>query len=256
MGQFKNKLAVIIGATSVGGMGEAVARDLATRGARVIVAGRRKEPAAALAKQIGGQARVCDLGDEASIESLMRTAAERGGGAIDIVINAGGQSFAAMLADVDAATLAQSAQVNLIGPVLAMKHASRHLRSGGVFLQFTSISAQQPTLATTPYSIFKSAVEQAIRIAALEFGAKGIRYLGIAPGIVFTPMTEFINNDFTRQVIERVTPLGRMATVDDVVAAARFLVSDGCFETGHIFPVTGGARITRSLLPQEFFPDH
>ena len=159
-----------------------------------------------------------------------------------------------MLSDVDVAALTQSAKVNLIGPVLAMKHAGNHLRRGGVYLQFTSIAARQPTPATTPYSIFKSAVEQAIRIAAREYGAKGIRYLGIAPGIVFTPMTEVLNNDFTRQVIESVTPLGRMVNLSDVVAAARFLVSDECFETGHVFPVTGGAMITRALLPHEFFP--
>ena len=139
-------------------------------------------------------------------------------------------------------------------PWLAMKHAGRHIRRGGVFLQFTSISAQQPTQATTPYSIFKSAVEQAIRIAAVEYGAKGIRYLGIAPGIVFTPMTAFINSDFTRKVIEQVTPLGRMVSIGDIVAAVRFLVSDSCFETGHIYPVTGGAAVTRALQPQEFFP--
>lgn len=254
MSTFKNKVAVVIGATSVGGMGEAIAKDLAARGAKVVIAGRRIDIAEALAKQIGGSACACDLGDEASIESLMNHAAKLGNGAIDIVVNAGGQAFAGMMSDVDAATLTQSAKINLVGPVLAMKHAGKLLRNGGVFLQFTSITAQQPTPATTPYSIFKSAVEQAIRIAAIEYGAKGVRYLGIAPGIVITPMTEFLNNEFTRKVIANVTPLGRMVSLDDVAAAARFLVSDECFETGQIFPVTGGAMITRALLAQEFFP--
>ena len=254
MSEFKGKLAVVIGATSVGGLGEAVARDLASRGAHVIVSGRRLDSARELAKQLDGSACACDLGEPDSIEALLDFAAKLGHGAIDIVVNAGGQPFASMMCDVDAATLTESAKVNLIGPVLAMKHAGRHLRRGGVFLQFTSIAAQQPTPATTPYSIFKSAVEQAIRIAAMEYGAKGIRYLGIAPGIVFTPMTAFISSDFTRDVIERVTPLGRMVSVNDVAAAARFLVSDGCFETGQIFPVTGGAAVTRALLPHEFFP--
>lgn len=254
MSKFENKLAVIIGATSPGGMGEEVARDLAKRGAKVVVAGRRKEAAAALAQEVGGHACACDLGDDGSIDGLMREAAQLGNGGIDIVVNAGGQAFAGMMSDVDAATLMQSARINLVGPVLAMKYAAQHLRRGGVFLQFTSISASQPTPATTPYSIFKSGVEQALRVAAVEYGAKGIRYLGIAPGIVFTPMTEFIHNDFTRSVIERVTPLGRMVEIADVVAAVRFLVSDDCYETGHIFPVTGGAKITRALLPQEFFP--
>ena len=178
MSAFKNKTVVVIGATSVGGMGEAVARDLAEGGAQVIVAGRRLDSARKLAGQIGGSACPCDLTEEASIDALMSHAAKVGDGAIDIVINAGGQPFAAMMSDVDAATLTQSAQINLVGPVLAMKHAGRHIRRGGVFLQFTSISAQQPTPATTPYAIFKAGLEQAIRIAAIEYGAKGIRYLG------------------------------------------------------------------------------
>lgn len=255
MSTFKDKVAVVIGATSVGGMGEAVARDLASFGARVVVAGRRLDAAETLAASIGAHACACDLGDDASIEALMRYAATSvGNGALDIVVNAGGQAFGSMFADVDWETLTASARINLVGPVMAMKHASRYLRSGGVFLQFTSISAQQATPATTPYSIFKAGVEQAIRVAAVEQGPRGIRYLGIAPGIVLTPMTAFLDNDFSRAAVQSVTPLGRMVVIDDVVAAVRYLVSDGCFETGHIYPVTGGALLTRALLPHEFFP--
>jgi len=251
---FKGKTAIVIGATSEGGIGEGVARDLAARGAKVYVAGRRLANADALASQIGGTAVECDVTNETDLATLMATPGEAGRPTLDIVVNAAGRAFASRVDQIEKDMLVESTLVNLVGPVLAIKWASRHLVDGGVFLQVTSIAASQPTPMSAPYSICKSALEQALRIAAIEGGPRAIRFLGIAPGVVLTPMTEFLDNQVARDAVTSITPLRRMVAVDDVVAMARFLVSGECFETGSVFPVTGGAIRTRALGAEELFP--
>jgi NAD(P)-dependent dehydrogenase (short-subunit alcohol dehydrogenase family) len=254
MTRFEDKVVVVLGATSEGGMGEAVAKDLAGLGAKVVVSGRRREQAEVLAKSINGFAFPCDVADEAQIGALMSHAATVvGDGKIDIVVNASAAVIGAgFLRDLDAPTFAASAQLNFIGQVMAMKHAAAHLRRGGVYLQFSSYSAQQPAATTGSYAICKAGVEHALRIAAIEYGSEGIRFVGLAPGIIFTPLTAFINNPAVQDTVRSVTPLNRMVTLQDVAATARYLVSDECFETGQVYPLTGGALLTRAVLPEEF----
>jgi 3-oxoacyl-[acyl-carrier protein] reductase len=254
MTRFDEKVVVVLGATSEGGMGEAVAKDLAELGAKVVVSGRRLEQAELLAKSIDGYAFPCDVGDEAQIAALMAHAAtEVGDGKIDIVVNASAAVIGAgFLCDLDAATFAASARINFVGQVMAMKHAAAHLREGGVYLQFSSYSAQQPAATTGSYAICKAGVEHALRIAAIEWGAQRIRFVGLAPGIIFTPLTAFINNAAVENTVRSVTPLGRMVSLDDVAATARYLVSDACFETGQVYPLSGGALLTRAVRPEEF----
>jgi NAD(P)-dependent dehydrogenase (short-subunit alcohol dehydrogenase family) len=254
MKRFEGKTAVVIGATSEGGLGEAIARDLAMSGAQVVVAGRTIERARVLAHEIGGEAAYCDICSEESVKRLLLEASEQSSTGLDIVVNAAGQAFGGRLDEVQESTLIQSALINLIGPVLAMKHASYYLANNGTFLQISSISATQPTPMSSAYSIFKTALHQALAIAAVEAAGRGIRFLGLAPGIVITPMTRFLDNENAKELIRQVTPLGRMVAIADVVAFARFLVSGDCFETGTVFPVTGGACLTRALTADEFFP--
>jgi NAD(P)-dependent dehydrogenase (short-subunit alcohol dehydrogenase family) len=254
MTKFDDKVVVVLGATSEGGMGEAVARDLAGAGAKVVVSGRRREQAETLAKEFDGCGFACDVADETQLAALMAYAADEvGDGHIDIVVNASAALIGpGLLRDIDAATLAASAQVNLVGQVMAMKHAAARMRSGGVYLQFSSYSAVQATPTTGSYAICKAGVEHALRIAAIEWGGEGIRFVGLAPGIIFTPLTAFINNAEVEQTVSSVTPLGRMVSMDDVAATVRYLVSDACFETGQVYPLTGGVLLTRALGPEEF----
>jgi 3-oxoacyl-[acyl-carrier protein] reductase len=253
MSNFENKTAVILGATAKGGMGHGIAVDLASRGAKVVVSGRSADKAEAIAKEIGGSAFPCDVKDESQLIALTEfAAAQSGKNSIDIFVNAAAIAHAGMFSENKAHNLLDSASANLIGPMLAIRHAARFMGKGGVFLQFSSITASQPTPFTSSYSAFKAGLEQALRVAALEYGPQGIRILGIAPSIVFTPMTSFIANEQVEKVVESVTPLGRMGGVDDVVKAARFLLSGDYFETGMILPVTGGARLTRALTADEF----
>ena len=85
----EGKTAVVIGASGQHNFGVAIAKALANEGAKVIVSGRRQAPLETLASEIGGIAIPCDMGDEASIQSLFQSASEQAG-PIHIAINSAG----------------------------------------------------------------------------------------------------------------------------------------------------------------------
>ena len=75
----EGKTAVVIGASGQHNFGVAIAKALANEGTKVIVSGRRQAPLETLASEIGGIAIPCDMGDEASIQSLFQSASEQAG---------------------------------------------------------------------------------------------------------------------------------------------------------------------------------
>ena len=85
----EGKTAVVIGASGQHNFGVAIAKALANEGAKVIVSGRRQAPLETLASEIGGIAIPCDMGDEASIQSLFQSASEQAG-PVHIAINSAG----------------------------------------------------------------------------------------------------------------------------------------------------------------------
>lgn len=253
MGSLENKVAVIIGASTREGIGAATARRFAREGARVVLSARREAEAAAIAKDIGHDAFAigCDLTDDAAVERLMKQTRERCGRLDILVIVAGGhgnQPIDQLTRDL----LQRCFDLNVIGPAAAIKYAAREMQRGSI-IYISSAAAEMSTMGVAAYGATKAAGERLVEIAALEYGARGIRVNSVAPGMLVTEMSAgAMSRPGFRAAFEKETPLGRLATVDEVAAATAWLASDDCFTTGDRVRVAGGVHLRRHPMPEDF----
>lgn len=237
-----SRKALVIGASSEGGLGEAVARRLADDGCLVTVASRRGEAVAQLAAELGGGHAVCDVRNEASLAALFADA-----GAIDIVVNAAGTTAAGGIARIERSQIEDQMEMHFTANAMLLKHALPAMASGGNIVVFSSLTAQLAGAGLAAYSCAKAALEQLVRVAAVELGERGIRVNAVAPGFSPTPMTEMIFADpaLTALYLDHV-PLGaRAVTAQEVAAAVAWLVSPDCFTTGATIQLSGGAQLGR-----------
>ena len=234
--------ALIIGASSPGGLGEAVARRLAASGAHVALAGRRADALASLAERIGGAALVCDLTDESAIAEMMEAAAP-----LDILVNAAGTTCAGGLARIERAQLEEQMTLHYVANALLLKHTITAMPKGGAIVLFSSVTAALAGAGLTAYSCAKAALEQLVRIAAVELGEHDIRVNAVAPGFARTPMTKPIfANPQLRDLYLGQVPFGRRAVMpEEVASAVEWLVARDCFASGEIVQVSGGAQLGR-----------
>lgn len=239
------RTAVILGASSRGGLGEAMARRLVKAGMTVILSSRRADELEALATEIGCLWKTCDIGSDDELAALAAFAVEKGG-SLDLAVNAVGMNSAAPIADLDRATLARLCDIHFIGSLMFIKAMAAKMQAGASIITLSSLTAAIPGPGRAAYAGTKAAVDYAVKIAALEYGGQGIRINAVAPGLIRTPMTDaFLSRPGVEAAYKRETPLGRMTTPEDVAAAVEWLASPDCFMTGQLLQVNGGASLTR-----------
>jgi NAD(P)-dependent dehydrogenase (short-subunit alcohol dehydrogenase family) len=235
------KRALVLGASSPGGIGEAVARRLAGDGYELIVGGRRRERLDELAKEIGGAAATCDVTDEDSIAAMFESA-----GPLDVAVNVAGTTDVGSIAKIKRERVEAQFAMHVTGNLLFMKHAVARMPEGGSIILFSSLTARVPGAGLAAYGGAKAALEHIVRIAALEFGPRGIRVNAVAPGFTRTPMTEaFLADDRIADVYRKETALGALTEPGQVAAAVAWLAADDCFTTGETIAVSGGAHLLR-----------
>ena len=230
------------------GIGRAAAVAFARAGARVMVAGRRRDACAGTVDQIkaaGGDAEfaTADLRDPASIAGLVAEV-ERRLGALDVAFNnAGYQEPRAPLAEQDDAQYDAVFETNVRALYLSMKHEiSVMLRRGrGVIVNNTSVSGvRNPNPGLSLYSASKAAAISLTRSAAMEYAPRGIRINAVAPGRVETEMMLRSGIADMSQVAAGL-PLRRMGKPEEVAEAVLWLASDAAsFVVGHVMAVDGG----------------
>lgn len=233
--------ALVIGASSPGGLGEAAARRLAEDGATLVVAGRDLARLERLAAELGARALVCDLADEASIAALIDAS-----GPLDVVVNAAGTTLGQSILKLRRDQIEAQFGVHVTANLLLLKYAAPAMPRGGSIVLFSSITSQRPGYGLAAYAAAKAALDQVVRVAAIEFGPLGIRVNAVAPGCSFTPMTEsFLAKPETHALYRRESALDALATPEQVAATVAHLTAPDCFITGEIVQVSGGAQLFR-----------
>jgi len=240
----KGKCAVVTGAAS--GIGKAIATAFIEAGASVLLCDLNATVLDAAAGDLGDHAigRVTNVSDESQVEGAMRDA-RNAFGSLDIVVNCAGFGVIAPLTELTAEQWQSVQAVDLGGVFYGVKQGARHmLEQGrpGVIINISSVNAQQPSEGQVAYCAAKAGVDMITRCAALELGGRGIRVVGIAPGLVETPLTKKeLENPATRALFMEVIPLKRPVQVQEIADAAVFLASDMARSiTGHTIVIDGG----------------
>jgi NAD(P)-dependent dehydrogenase (short-subunit alcohol dehydrogenase family) len=247
VGQLEGKTALITGGAL--GIGLAVAQRFAREGARVILADRNGEGAAAAAAEIGENARAVtmDISDEDAVAAAFAEV-EAAGWAPDVVVaNAGVQLFGqdAQAADLDLDVWRRTIDINLTGAFLTVKHAVRAMLpqgGGSIILTGSPTAVNGEGKDFTAYSASKAGMHGLARTVAAAYADRGIRVNTVQPAYTETPLVAAISEDpESRAAIISRIPIGRAGTPDDVAGIMVYLASDdGAFATGATFQVDGG----------------
>jgi len=231
MGRLQDKVTVIVGGAT--GFGLATAERFAAEGATVVVLGRRGDLAAEVGRRLGGDGFACDVTDFAGLDETTAAIVERWG-RIDAAVNYAGFERSTAIRDLTPDVWQQMIDVQFTGAVWFIRAMANAMAAGdgGSVISVSSLTAQDPGAGLAAYAGSKKGIEYITRIAAVEYGASGVRLNCIAPHLIETPMTAPIfRSKLVIEAVRRQTPLGRMGHVDDVANAALFLASD---EAGYI----------------------
>ena len=245
MDTLKGKGAVVTGAAS--GIGKAIAAAFIDAGASVVLCDVNAKGLDSAATELGERAigRVTDVSDESQVEAAMRAAREAFG-SLDIVVNNAGFGAIMPLTELPGDKWRAVQAVTLGGVFYGLKHGARQmLEQGrpGVIINISSVNGRQAGEGQAAYCAAKAGVDALTRCGALELGARGIRVVGIAPGLVETPLTRHeLENPAMRELFLGVIPMHRAVAVEEIAAAAVFLASDSARSiNGETIAIDGGS---------------
>ena len=244
MFRLDGRVAIVTGGTR--GIGRAIAEGFADAGATVVVASRK---AAAVAEAVdslrarGAQVLgvTAHMGDLADVQRIVDDTVAAFG-AIDIVVNNAATALTQPLGSLTADAWTKVHDVNLRGPVFLVEAALPHLvvSRHAAILNVISAGAFLPGVNTAMYAGTKAAMLSYTRTMAADFALRGIRVNALAPGTVETDMVT--NNDgATQERMANACWMKRMASPDEMVGPALFLVSDAAsYVTGQVVIADGG----------------
>ncbi len=253
MNRLKDKVAVVLGAAGPGNMGQVIARRFTEEGARVVVSGRKPEPLAALAAELGAASATCDITRKADLENLAQVAA-RAYGRIDVAVNCTGWGLMAKLRDTTEAQIDALMDLQFKGVFFFLQVFAEALAAGGggSIITMSSASVYALLFNHAAYIGTKAGADALVRCFANEYGAKGVKVNALAPGLTSTPMTEKeMGMPGLREAFVREYPLGRIGTPADVAEAALWLAGPESFMTGQVLQVNGGLTLRRNPLPRD-----
>jgi 3-oxoacyl-[acyl-carrier protein] reductase len=247
MSGLSGKVAVVTGASK--GIGAGIATALGAAGASVVVNyASSKDGADRVVSEItakGGKA-IAVKGDMAKAADVQQLFAEtkKAFGKLDVLVNNAGVYAFAPIQEVTETEFHRHFDLNVLGPILAIKEAVKLFGpQGGSVINISSVASESGMPTAVVYSATKGALDTVTRVLAQELGPKNIRVNTIAPGGVETEGVHsagVIGSDLEKQMIAR-TPFGRLGQPADIAGVAVFLASpESAWLTGQRIEASGG----------------
>lgn len=240
------RVALVTGANR--GIGRGLVDALASAGATVAVAARTRRDAEVVAAEVsaaGGNAtaHALDVSDVASIQQAVDEIVDHHGRIDVLVANAGlGANHPAV--DVSEQDWDEMMDVNAKGLFFTAQAVGRVMLTQGSG-RIVAISSQASLVGIRDHAVYcasKGAVNQIVRVLALEWGAGGVTVNAVAPTFIYTPGTaeRLDDPEYLAAVVDRI-PMGHVGTIADVAGAVVYLASDAAaMVNGTILPVDGG----------------
>ena len=254
------KIAIITGAGS--GIGRASALLFASEGARLVIGDKSESvhETARLVTDAGGTvtAMQMDAGSEADVIALVAAAISAYGG-IDIAFaNAGISGGMDGIFDTTPDHMAEVLRVNLIGPMLMVKHAGKQMWEqgrGGSIILTASVAGIRSGAGGPSYSASKAGVINLAQTSAQQLSDTGVRVNALCPGLTETGMTkptfDYARDKGVEEKIGRLNPLRRAAQASELANVALFLASDqSSYVNGQAIAVDGGLSSSHPVTRQ------
>ncbi len=244
---FSGKVAIVTGGGT--GIGAATALAFAEAGAQVIIAARNAERLVERADAIGHgcAAMTTDVTDEAQCRTLVAQTIERFG-KIDILINNAGGARHAPIAKFRTDKWRSEFDLNMHSAFYCSQAVSEHMLEAGkgAIVNISSLAGMNGTMGVAAYSAAKAGLQMFTRVAAAEWGPKGVRVNCVACGMIATDLAQanWAKAGFDSSDACKNFPLRRPGMPEEVTQAVLFLASDGAsYITGETLAVAGGPQL-------------
>ena len=237
--------ALVTGAS--GGIGSAIARSLASQGARLALSGTNAAKLRSFREQLNDEVGgdhveiTCDLSNPTQVEELVPAAIDTLG-KLDILVNNAGTTRDGLMMRMKDEDWDQVMQVNLNSAFRLMRAATRPMMKAkfGRMISITSVVGTTGNPGQMNYSAAKAGLTGLTKSLAQELASRNITVNCVAPGFIRTAMTDVLPDDQKDALNGRI-PMGRMGEGDDIGAAVAYLASkEAGYVTGQTLHVNGG----------------
>jgi NAD(P)-dependent dehydrogenase (short-subunit alcohol dehydrogenase family) len=246
MSNLTNKVAVITGGNS--GIGYATAKELAAKGAKVIITGRNAEAVSKAAEELGVTGIVSDQAKLSQIDSLVAEVKDQYGKVDILFLNAG----VALFNSAEAMTEEQydtMMNLNVKGVFFTVQKFIPILNDGGSIVFNSSVNAALGAPDSSVYAASKAALLSFTKVLARELAPRKIRVNSVSPGPVATPLYGKLGLNEEQVagfggILNQRILLNRFGQPEEIANVVRFLASDDAsFITGTELTVDGGLTV-------------